>query len=418
MAERIIVGLDVGTTKICAMAAKLSERGIEVLGAGLVPSSGLRKGIVVNLEATVRSISEAVKKLESVVPIEVNSVYVGIAGGHIKAIESYGASPVKSQEVTEDDIERALEAAKAVYVPLDREVLHVVPKEYIIDGQDGIINPLGMSGVRLEVKVQIITGSVTAVQNLIKCCERAGLEVIDIVLEPLASSLAVLSEKETQDGVALVDIGGGTTDIAIYRGGSIVHTSVIAVGGNHITNDIAVGLTLPIEEAERVKRLYGSAVPVLEEETQLVEIMVGGHEPKAIPKGHIMEITVPRCEELFELIKTEMISSGMYELLNYGVVLTGGASKMNGIKKMAETVLELPVRIGTPQSRDDNTELPSLSFSARQYSDPKYSTVVGLVLYGAQNEATVFSNGDLFSAIVKRMKQWVKNIRAWPGKLF
>jgi cell division protein FtsA len=275
-----------------------------------------------------------------------------------------------------------------------------------------------MSGVRLEAKVQIITGSVTAVQNLLKCCERAGLQVIDIVLEPLASSLAVLSENEMQEGVALVDIGGGTTDIAVYRGGSLVHTSVIAVGGNHVTNDIAVGLRLPVEEAERVKRLYGSAVPVVEDEGQLVEILVGGHEPKAIPKGHIAEITVPRCEELFELIKGELLSSGTYDLLNYGVVITGGASKMKGMKKMAEMVLEMPVRIGAPRGGDNGNAIFPIRFSAREYMDPKYSTVVGLVLYGAQSEAGAFSNGDLFGAILKKMKQWVRNLRAWPGRLF
>ncbi len=418
MAERVIVGLDVGTTKICAMAARLSEEGIELLGAGVVPSAGLRKGIVVNLESTAESIVGAIRKLESLVPVEVNSVYVGIAGGHVKSIDSYGASPVKGQEVTEADVQRALEAAKAVYVPLDREVLHVVPKEYVIDGQDGIINPLGMSGVRLEARVQIITGSVTAVQNLLRCCEKAGLEVIDIVLEPLASSLAVLSEKEMQEGVALVDIGGGTTDIAVYRGGALVHTSVIAVGGNHVTNDIAVGLRLPVEEAERVKRLYGSGVPVLEEETQLVEIMVGGHEPRAIPKGHIAEITVPRCEEIFELIKSELIGSGTYDLLNYGVVLTGGASKMKGMKKMAEMVLEMPVRVGVPQGEDNGRGPVPVRFGLKEVMDPKYSTAVGLVLYGAQHEAGAFSNGDLFGAILKRMKHWVKNLRAWPGRLF
>lgn len=418
MSERIIVGLDVGTTKICAMAAKVTPEGIDVLGAGLVPSSGLRKGIVVNLDQTVKAILDAVRKLESIVPVEVNSVYVGVAGGHIMAMDSYGATPVKGQEITEADVHRALETAKAVYVPLDREVLHVIPKEYIVDGQDGIINPLGMTGVRLEARVQVITGSVTAVQNLLKGCERAGLQVMDIVLEPLASSMAVLSEKEMTEGVALVDIGGGTTDIAVYRSGALVYTSVIAVGGNHVTNDIAVGLRLPVEEAERVKRLYGSAVPVFQQEGQLVEIMVGGHEPRAIPKGHIAEITVPRCEELFELIRSELIKSGTYEMLNYGVVLTGGASKMSGIKEMAEMVLEMPVRIGAPKARDNGNPGFPLRFSVNQYTDPKYSTVVGLVLYGAQEEARAFSNGDMFGAILKRMKQWVKNLRAWPGRIF
>lgn len=418
MAQRMIVGLDVGTTKICAMAAKVGREGIDVLGAGLVPSSGLRKGIVVNLDETVKAISDAVRKLESIVPVEVKSVYVGVAGAHIMAIDSYGVTPVKGQEITETDLHRALEAAKAVYVPLDREVLHVIPKEYIVDGQEGIINPLGMSGVRLEARVQVITGSVTAVQNLLKCCERAGLQVMDIVLEPLASSLAVLSEQEMKEGVALVDIGGGTTDIAVYRSGALVYTSVIAVGGNHVTNDIAVGLRLPVEEAERVKRLYGSAVPVFQQENQLVEIMTGGHEPRAIPKGHIAEITVPRCEELFELVRAELVKSGMYEMLNYGVVLTGGASKMSGIKQMAEMVLEMPVRLGAPSAKDNGQTGFPLRFSVNQYLDPKYSTVVGLVLYGAQEESQAFSNGDMFGAIVKRMKQWVRNLRAWPGRIF
>lgn len=358
---------------------------------------------MVNIEATVESISEAVRRLEEQASLEVESVYVGIAGGHIKSFESYGTAPVKGPEITKEDIDRALEAAKAVYVPLDREVLHVIPKEFVVDGEEGIINPVGMNGIRLEAKVQIVTGSVSAVQNLLKCCEKAGLEVVDIVLEPLASSLATLTDQEREHGVVMIDIGGGTTDIAFYKNGVLSYTSVIAIGGNHITNDIAIGLRLPIDEAERLKKTYGSVLP--ESEDEEIKIMVAGRQQQTIPRSYLTEIIYPRCEELFELIKTELINTGAYEEAVYGVVITGGASLLNGMERLAEAVLGMPVRKGAPHNRGMLREV---------LSDPKYSTGVGLLLYGAETEVLPVNYGDVFSNILKRMKQWVKG---WFGSL-
>ncbi len=390
-----------GTTKICAIAAELKDSDFEVIGIGTSESRGLRKGIVVNIEATVESISEAVRRLEEQASLEVESVYVGIAGGHIKSFESYGTAPVKGSEITKEDIDRALEAAKAVYVPLDREVLHVIPKEFVVDGEEGIINPVGMNGIRLEAKVQIVTGSVSAVQNLLKCCEKAGLEVIDIVLEPLASSLATLTDQEREHGVVMIDIGGGTTDIAFYKNGVLSYTSVIAIGGNHITNDIAIGLRLPVDEAERLKKTYGSVLP--EGENEEIKIMVAGRQQQSIPKSYLTEIIYPRCEELFELIKTELINTGAYEEAVYGVVITGGASLLNGMERLAEAVLGMPVRKGIPHNRGLLKDV---------LSDPKYSTGMGLLLYGAETEVLPVNYGDVFSNILKRMKQWVKG---WFG---
>ncbi len=393
----IIVGLDVGTTKVCALVGDVDERGLYILGMGSAESKGLRKGIVVNIESTVESIEKAVNEAVEATGVEIKTVYVGIAGGHIKSFESYGATGIKGHEVTEADIERALDAAKAVYVPLDREVLHVIPVEYTVDGESGITNPLGMSGVRLEARVQIVTGSVTAVQNLVRCCEKAGLEVIDIVLEPLASAIATLTNSEKEDGVVLVDIGGGTTDIAFYKDGVLQHTAVIAIGGNHITNDIAIGLRLPVEEAERIKQSHGSALPVLDIKDD-IEILVAGREKKSIPVNYLNEIINPRCEELFEIVKKEIQNMGVYDRAAYGIVLTGGASKLNGIDRLAEAVVGMPVRKAVPSG---------VSGLMDTVEDPKYSTGVGLLLYGMEEIREPVGYGDIFSNILSRMKKWV-----------
>ncbi len=396
----LIAGLDVGTTKVCAIVGQVMEEGrMEVLALGSAPSNGLRKGIVVNIESTVESIVKAIEDVSNTSSVEINSVYVGVAGGHIKSFESYGAIGIKGREVSRADLERALDAAKAVYVPLDREVLHVIPKEYVVDDQEGIINPIGMTGVRLEAKVQIVTGSVSAVQNLIRCCEKAQLQVVDIVLEPLASSLATLKEDEMKQGVVMIDIGGGTTDLAFYKKGSLAYTSVIAIGGNHITNDIAIGLRLPVDEAERVKMAYGAVLPPGSTDSEEIGIMVAGRERKTIPRSYLYEIISPRCEELLELIKAELKKCGAYEEAIYGVVLTGGASQLKGLDRMAEAVLGLPVRVGCPEN---------IYGLGDTVADPKYSTGVGLLMYGAQNEAQPVITGDMFGGILKRMKQWVK----------
>ncbi len=395
----IIAGLDVGTTKVCAIVGQVVDGRLNILAIGAAPSHGLRKGIVVNIESTVESISQAIEDVQNTSGVEINSVYVGIAGGHIKSFESYGAVGIKGREVTDSDIERALDAAKAVYVPLDREVLHVIPKEYIVDGQEEITNPVGMSGVRLEARVQIVTGSVSAVQNLIRCCEKAGLAVNDIVLEPLASSLATLTEDEKKQGVVLIDIGGGTTDIAFYKNGVLSYTAVVAIGGNHITNDIAIGLRLPVDEAERIKMAYGTAVPFADMEDDEVKIMVAGRDEKTIPRSYITEIINPRCEELFDIIKGELQNSGAYDGAVYGVVLTGGASQLSGMDRIAEAVLGLPVRVGMPEH---------LAGLADAVADPKYSTGVGLLLYGAEAEPPPAISGDMFGNVLKKMKEWVK----------
>ena len=400
----IIVGLDVGTTKISAIAGKVTDdNGIEIIGVGTSTSKGVRKGIVVNIEEVVESIYEAVKQLERNASIDVNSVYVGIAGGHIKSFESYGAVGVKGSEITSGEIDKALEAAKAVYVPLDREVLHVIPKEYVVDGENGIVNPLGMNGVRLEVKVQIVTGAVSAIQNLLKCCEKAKLEVVDIVLAPLACSLAILNEQEKQQGVILIDIGGGTTDIAFYKNGVLTFTSVISIGGNHITNDIAIGLRIPVDEAEKVKKKYASLFFQKELQEEL-KIKVAGKEEQIIPRTYITEIVSPRCEEIFELIKREIEGGGVYDEASYGVVLTGGGSQLDGIEKMAETVLNLPVRKGLPSNVNISKDLKEV------LEDAKYSTSIGLLIYGANaEEIPPISYSDIFN-IFKRIKKWTKEI--------
>ncbi|MEE9524778.1 MAG: cell division protein FtsA, partial [Thermodesulfovibrionales bacterium] len=344
----LIVGLDVGTTKICVIVGEVRGDHIDILSVGKAPSTGLRKGVVLNIDTTVDSIRKAVHDAESAAGVDIKAVYVGIAGGHIKSFSSYGAVGIKNREVSEQDIEKAIEAARAVYVPLDREVLHIIPFEYSIDGQGGIMNPVGMSGVRLESKVQIVTGAVSAVQNLIKCCKKADLEVVDIVLEPLASSVAVLSDEEKEHGVILVDIGGGTTDITFYEKGALRQTSVIAIGGNHVTNDISVGLRLPSHEAERIKTEFASAIP-LGNEKEEIEIKIAGRDMQLIPKQYLTEIVNPRCEELLNIVNDEIKAFGGLELATYGVVLTGGASMLKGLDTMTEAVLGLPVRLGGPE---------------------------------------------------------------------
>lgn len=396
----IVVGLDVGTTKICAIVGEVKGDHADILAVGRAPSTGLRKGVVLNIDATVDSIKKAADEASAAAGVDIKSVYVGIAGGHIKSFRSYGAIGIKNREVSDLDIERAIEAAKAVYVPLDREVLHIIPSEYSIDGQGGIMHPVGMSGVRLESKVQIVTGAVSAVQNLVKCCERAGLEVIDIVLEPLASSVAVLSDEEKEHGVVLVDIGGGTTDITFYESGILRHTSVVAIGGNHVTNDISVGLRLPMHEAERIKKEFASAIP-LGDDKEEIEIKIAGRELQFIPKQYLTEIVNPRCEELLDIVKDEIKAFGGYESATYGVVLTGGASMLKGMDTMSEALLGMPVRTGGPEGIGGITSI---------ISDPMYSTGVGLILYAMENSSERMVYVDLFTAILHRMRNWVKGI--------
>lgn len=396
----IIAGLDVGTTKICAVVGEIVDGMIEVKGIATVPSKGLRKGVVVNIDSTVESIKKAILSIEKITGIRLEDVRVGISGGHIKGFNSYGAVGIRKDEVSHSDVERVIDSAKAVYIPLDREVLHVIPISYTIDGQNGIRDPVGMTGVRLEAEVYIITGAVASVHNLIKCCEKAGVDVGDIIFEPLASAEAILTEDEKELGVAIVDIGGGTTDITIYKDGCLKHTSVIAVGGNHFTNDIAVGLRIPIAEAERIKKESGNATVVLVKDSDEIEIMQSGQK-RTILKRHLAEIIQPRAEELFDLIKDELIRCSGYEMASAGIVLTGGGSLLTGIDRLAETRLGLPVRIGIPVGVKSNGNI---------IDNPIYATGIGLLLYGLKNDSLVCDYAEVFNGVFKRMREWVRGI--------
>ncbi|NCO67580.1 MAG: cell division protein FtsA [Nitrospirae bacterium CG_4_10_14_0_8_um_filter_41_23] len=396
----VVVGLDVGTTKICAVVGELIEGELEIRGISTSASTGLRKGMVVNIESTVESIKNAVKTAESITGVEINAVYLGITGGHIKGFNSYGAVGLRGKEVAYVDVERVIDSAKAVYVPLDREVLHVIPTGYILDGQNGIRDPVGMMGVRLEAKVYIVTGAVTSVQNLLKCCEKVGLEVVDIVFEPIASAEAVLTDDEKELGVAIVDIGGGTTDIILYKDGSLRHTSVLAIGGNHFTNDIAVGLRVSLSEAERVKKSFGSAATSMVSDSEEIDIIQAGQGRKILRRC-LLEIIQPRTEELLDLIKGELISCSAYDVASTGVVLTGGCSLLEGLDRMAEAVLGLPVRIGFPKYIKGCKDI---------INNPIYATGVGLVLYGSDTESGRVFYPDVFTGIFGKMKDWVKGI--------
>lgn len=396
----IVVGLDVGTTKICAVVGEVINGELEVRGVSTSSSSGLRKGVVVNIEATIESIKNAVKTAEAETGVEINAAYIGISGGHIKGFNSYGAAGIRGEDVTRVDVERVIDSAKAVYVPLDREVLHVIPTGYAIDGQNGIKDPVGMTGARLEAKAYIVTGAVTCVQNLLKCCEKAGLDVIDIVFEPLASAEAILTEDEKELGVAVVDIGGGTTDIILYRDGWLKHSSVLAIGGNHFTNDIAVGLEISATEAERIKKSFGSAITGAAGDSEKIEIVQAGRGQK-ISRRRLSGIIRPRAEELLDLIKRELISCSGYDIASTGVVLTGGGSLLEGIDSIAEAVLGMPVRIGFPKKMSGYKEI---------MNNPMYATGVGLVFYGFDTESGGVFHADTFTGIFAKMKDWVKGI--------
>jgi cell division protein FtsA len=403
----LIVGLDIGTTKICAIVGEVSDEGIDIIGVGSHPSKGLRKGVVVNIEATVGSIKRAIEEAELMAGCEINTVYTGIAGGHIKGFNSQGIVAVKDKEVRETDIQRVIDAAKAIAIPLDREVIHVLPQEYVIDEQGGIKDPLGMSGVRLEAKVHIVTGAVSSAQNIIKCANKTGLNVADIVLQPLASSEAVLNEDEKELGVCLVDIGGGTTDIAIFSGGSIVHTGVIALGGNNLTSDIAIGLRTPAHEAERIKQKHGCCMASLVEEEETIEVpSVGGRQPRVLSRRILTEILEPRVEEIFQLVHREIQRCGYEDLLASGVVITGGSTLLAGMPELAEEVLGLPVRRGLPRGIRGLVDV---------VKSPMYATGVGLVQYGARHQDVrnfkIRSNEDtVYKRVGKRMKDWFAEI--------
>lgn len=413
--SNIIIGVDAGTTKICAMASELTDGGINILAVSSQASNGLRKGIVVDIEATANSIRRVISDIERQVGIAVKEAYVGISGSHIKGFNSYGAVGIKGREVTSEDVERAIDSASAVYVPLDREILHVLPTDFILDGQDGIKDPVGMAGVRLELKVYIITGAAALVQNLLKCCERAGLEVIDIVLQPLASAEATLTDDERDMGIVLVDIGGGTTDIAVYKEGWLRHTAVLGIGGNHFTNDMSVGLKLPFNEAERVKKRYGSVLP--ETDDAEVDVVAIDGQVRWIPSRYIAEILQPRCEELLELVRHEVQMLQSNGITVSGAVLTGGSSLLAGIDRMSEVILSMPVRIGYPylsfKSQSNNLGgLHKVDVLEGEFNNPMYATGTGLVLYGIRSVIPdgAASSSDGFNRILNKMAGWFKAI--------
>lgn len=372
MPGHIVAGLDMGTAKICAVVAERNGRGIHVLGVGTAPASGMRKGMIINIDEAVQAIREAMKDAEKASGTRIRSVCTGISGSHMKGFFSSGATGIRGRDVGRRDIAQAIDSAKAVYIPLDREVLHVIPTEFVLDGQEGITNPSGMSGVRLEARVHIITGSVSAVQNLVKCCGRAGLDVQEIVVKPLASSVAVLSRDEREYGVVFVDIGGGTTDIAFFRENALRHLSVIGIGGAHLTSDLAIGLRIGLHEAEKLKLASGAACPGVVREQDEIRFSHAGEQERTLPRKYLVEILQPRCEEMLERIKGEIQACSGYELATCGVVLSGGVSVLSGFDTLAETVLGLPVRIGRPVA------IPGLK---EQEMSPAYATGIGLVVH-------------------------------------
>ncbi len=401
----ILVGLDIGTTKICAIVGELTENGIDIIGIGTHPSKGLRKGVVVNIETTVQSIQRAIDEAEAMAGTEITHVYTGIAGGHIKSFGGRGVVALKDREVKDADVARVIEQAKTVNIPVDREVIHVLPQEYIVDDQSGIREPLGMTGARLEAKVHIVTGAVASAQNIIKCANRAGLNVADIVLQPLASSEAVLTEEEKELGVCLVDIGGGTTDIAIFQNGSIVHTAVIALGGHNLTNDIAVGLRTPMEHAERIKQKYGCALTTMVDKQETIEVpSVGGREPRVMGRQILCEILEPRVEEIFQLVHHEVERNGFSELLTSGVVITGGSTLLPGMSELAEEIMGVPVRRGVPRGIGGLVDV---------VKSPVYATGVGLVVYGARHQdRRMFRirEENVFKKVKRRMGEWLQEV--------
>src|SRR5574342_651053 len=402
----ILVGLDIGTTKICAIVGEVTDGGIDIIGIGSHPSKGLRKGVVVNIDATVASIKRAIEEAEHMGGCEITTVYTGIAGGHIKAFPSHGVVAVKDKEVRQQDVDRVIDQAKAVAIPLDREVIHVLPQEFVVDDQDGVKEPVGMSGVRLEAKALIVTGAVSSAQNIVKCAQRTGLNVADIVLQPLASSLAVLSEDEKELGVCLVDIGGGTTDIAIFHAGAITHTAVLALGGNHLTNDVAVGLRTPTHEAERIKKQYGCALASMVDKAETIEVpSVGGGPPRVLSRQILAEIVEPRVEEISMLVQHEIQKCGMEEILASGIVITGGSTLLSGMPEMAEEVLGMPVRRGLPRGIGGLVDV---------VKSPMYATAVGLVMYGArqQENSPYFKirEDNVYRKVKNRMKEWLGEI--------
>ncbi|HQR51758.1 MAG TPA: cell division protein FtsA [Burkholderiales bacterium] len=400
--KNLIVGLDIGTAKIAAIVGEITPDGhLEIIGMGSHASRGLKKGVVVNIDSTVGAIQRALEEAELMADCKIRDVYTGIAGSHIKGFNSHGMVAIKDKEVTQMDVERVIETAKAVSIPTDQQILHILNQEFIIDGQEDVREPLGMSGVRLEVKVHIVTGAVSAAQNIMKCVRRCGLEVRDLILQPLASATAVLSEDEKDLGVCLVDVGGGTTDVAVFSEGAIRHTAVIPIAGDQITNDIAMALRTPTKDAEDLKRTYGCALRQLADAQQMIEVPgVGERGPRQLSRQTLAEVIEPRVEELYSLVQAELRRSGFEDLLSSGVVITGGCSLMQGMVELGEEVFHMPVRLGIPDYKGGLAEV---------VRNPRFSTGVGLLLIGMQQqqrrELVKLQSGS-FQSVLGRMKNW------------
>jgi cell division protein FtsA len=397
--RNLIVGLDIGTSKVAAIVGELTSDGnIEIIGIGSTPSRGLKKGVVVNLESTVQSIQRAIEEAELMAGCQIKSVYAGIAGSHIRSLNSHGIVAIKDKEVTQYDIDRVIDSARAVAIPADQKILHILPQEFVIDLQEGIKEPIGMSGIRLEAKVHMVTGSVSASQNIVKCIRRCGLEVDDIVLEQLASCNSVLTDDEKELGVCLIDIGGGTTDIAIFVEGAIKHTAVIPIAGDQVTNDIAVALRTPTLNAEDIKRKYACALTQLANVDEFIEVpSIGDRAPRKISTQNLAEIIEPRYEELMLLVQSELRRSGFEELIAAGIVLTGGSSKVMGLIDLAEEIFHMPVRMGGPQNVTGLTEV---------VKNPIHSTGVGLLMYGKEHQGIGRSLDSDGPGVFARMKNW------------
>jgi len=400
--KNLIVGLDIGTSKIVAIVAEVKpEGGFEIIGMGSHPSRGLKKGVVVNIETTVNAIQRALEEAELMADCKIREVYTGIAGSHIKSFNSHGMVAIKDKEVSRMDVERVMETAKAVNIPTDQQVLHILNQEFIIDGQEDVREPIGMSGVRLEVKVHIVTGAVSAAQNIMKCVRRCGLEVRDLVLQPLASAMAVLSEDEKDLGVCLVDIGGGTTDIAVFTHGAIRHTAVIPIAGDQITNDIAMALRTPTKDAEDMKCRYGCALRGMADPHEMVEVPgVGDRAVRQLSRQTLAEVIEPRVEELYTLVQAELRRSGFEELLSSGIVITGGSGSLQGMVELGEEIFHMPVRLGLPHYRGGLAEV---------VRTPRFSTGVGLVIAGMeqlQHHQHHHLQGNSFKQILERMRSW------------
>ncbi|HUO44739.1 MAG TPA: cell division protein FtsA [Burkholderiales bacterium] len=397
----LIVGLDIGTSKIAVVVAEVKADGtLEVVGMGGHPSRGLKKGVVVNIEATVSAIQRALEEAELMADCKIREVYTGIAGSHIKSINSRGAAAIKDHEVTQQDVDRVIETAKAIRIPADQQVLHILNQEFTVDGQGDVREPLGMSGVRLEVNVHIVTGAVSAAQNIIKCVRRCGLEVRDLILQPLASATAVLSDDERELGVCLVDIGGGTTDIAVFTQGAIRHTGVIPIAGDQITNDIAMALRTPTRDAEEIKQRHGCALRQIADAHHMVEVPgLGDRGPRQMSHQTLAEVIEPRVEELYSLVQAELRRSGHEELLSSGIVITGGSSAMRGMVELGEEIFHMPVRIGVPRYHGGLEEY---------IRHPRYATAVGLLLLGLQQRQHQQMHTQTGAArrVVERMKSW------------